>query len=388
MQAIEAALQGQVNPHRPHQPPTSWIRILATVDRSLSTVHERSSPHALSAPEIDVGSGSGSSLTLGRPLRPGIRGSPGTGGPLKKRWERRLREILEPGPEPRLQLDRLYVPPGKRFRLRSSDAANTGGFKDKDAARDLLEKSRKFLDQHQDRLYAEGTYGLLVILQGMDAAGKDSLIRHVMSGVNPQGCSVTSFKTPSATELNHDYLWRCVQHLPGRGQIGIFNRSYYEETLVIRVHPELLEMQRLPPEEKKDKVWKHRFEDINAFEKHLEANGFVVLKFFLHHSKEEQKKRFLERVENPDKYWKFSSADVRERAYWDDYQKAYEEMIENTSTPWAPWFVLPANHKWYTQLAASALIVRTLSSLNLRYPKIVGERLKELKKARKLLEHE
>jgi PPK2 family polyphosphate:nucleotide phosphotransferase len=307
---------------------------------------------------------------------------------MKKRWEHRLRNLLEPGHEPRLHLDRLYVPPGKRFKLRSSDASFTGGFKDKAAARDRLEESKKLLDRFQDRLYAEDTYGLLIILQGMDAAGKDSLIRHVMSGVNPQGCSVTSFKTPSQTELSHDYLWRCVQHLPGRGQIGIFNRSYYEETLVIRVHPELLDLQRLPPEEKKGDLWKRRFEDINAFERHLEANGFVVLKFFLHHSKEEQKKRFLERVENPDKYWKFSSADVRERAYWDDYQKAYEEMIEQTSTPWAPWFVLPANHKWYTQLAASALIVRTLSSLNLRYPKIVGERLKELKKARKLLEQE
>jgi PPK2 family polyphosphate:nucleotide phosphotransferase len=308
---------------------------------------------------------------------------------VRKRWERRLEKLLEPGAEHRLHLDRLLVPPGERFKLRSSDAGYTGGFKNKDAARDRLEESKKLLDQFQDRLYAEDTYGLLIVLQGMDAAGKDSLIRHVMSGVNPQGCSVTSFKTPSQTELGHDYLWRCVQHLPGRGQIGIFNRSYYEETLVIRVHPELLDLQRLPPEDtKKKEVWKRRFEDINSFEKHLEANGFIVLKFFLHHSKEEQKKRFLERVETPDKYWKFSSADVRERAYWDDYQKAYEEMIEQTSTPWAPWFVLPANHKWYTQLAASALIVRTLSSLKLRYPKIVGERLQELKKARKLLERE
>jgi len=191
---------------------------------------------------------------------------------MKKRWKQRLRKLLEPGSEPRLRLDRLYVPPGKRFKLRSSDAAFTGGFRDKEAVHDRLEESKKLLDQFQDRLYAEGTYGLLLILQGMDAAGKDSLIRHVMSGVNPQGCSVTSFKTPSATELSHDYLWRCVQHLPGRGQIWIFNRSYYEETLVIRVHPELLDLQRLPHVKKKGDLWKRRFEDINAFEKHLVTN--------------------------------------------------------------------------------------------------------------------
>jgi PPK2 family polyphosphate:nucleotide phosphotransferase len=307
---------------------------------------------------------------------------------MKARWRRRLKKLLESTPGDALQLDRLHVPPGTRPPIRDADAGRTGGFRDKEEIGNLLEETKQRLEKYQDRLYAEGTYGLLVILQGMDAAGKDSLIRHVMSGVNPQGCSVAGFKQPSPTELDHDYLWRAVRELPGRGRIGIFNRSYYEETLVVRVHPALLSAEKLPVRDAPRKLWKRRFRQINDFERTLDENGFVVLKLFLHLSKGEQKKRFLERVENPHKYWKFSSADVRERESWDDYRDAYRDMIEETSTLWAPWFILPADHKWYAHLAASELIVRTLKSLKVNYPTILGERLKELKRARRLLDAE
>ena len=226
------------------------------------------------------------------------------------------------------------------------------------------------LAELQDKLYAQDRWAVLLIFQAMDAAGKDGAIKHVMSGVNPQGCQVYSFKAPSAEDLDHDYLWRCMKCLPERGRIGIFNRSYYEETLVVRVHPEFLEKQKLPPELVTKDIWKERFEDIRSFERYLTRNGVVIRKFFLHVSKKEQKKRFLERLENPEKNWKFSANDVKERGFWDDYMEAYEDMIRNTATKEAPWYVVPADNKWFTRVVVAAAVIDALDSLDLQYPKV------------------
>lgn len=240
----------------------------------------------------------------------------------------------------------------------------------------------------QERLYAQDRWSLLLIFQAMDAAGKDGTIEHVMSGVNPQGCHVTSFKQPSAEELDHDFLWRCVRHLPERGRIGIFNRSYYEEVLVVRVHPDLLAKVRLPDQLVSKKIWEQRFEDIRNFERYLGRQGTVIRKFFLHVSKEEQRRRFLRRLEEPEKNWKFSLADVHEREHWRDYQKAYQEMIQHTATRDAPWYVVPADHKWFTRVVVGAAIVDALESINPTFPKVDGDMVQELKVIQAALESE
>jgi PPK2 family polyphosphate:nucleotide phosphotransferase len=241
------------------------------------------------------------------------------------------------------------------------------------------------LAELQDMLYAQDRWAVLLIFQAMDAAGKDGTIKHVMSGVNPQGCQVYSFKAPSAEDLDHDFLWRCMKYVPERGRIGIFNRSYYEETLVVRVHPEFLEKQKLPPELVTKDIWKERFRDIRSFERYLTRNGVIIRKFFLHVSKGEQKRRFLERLQNPEKNWKFSANDITERAFWDDYMTAYEDMIRNTSTPEAPWYVVPADNKWFTRIVVGAAVIAALDALDLHYPQISKEKLKELAAAEQLL---
>ncbi len=287
-----------------------------------------------------------------------------------------------------LRLKHIMVPPGHKISLRKDyDPEFTAGFKDKKDARKKLEQNIAELAEYQDILYAQDTYALLLIFQAMDAAGKDGAIKHVMSGVNPQGCQVYSFKSPSAEELDHDYLWRTNKVMPERGRIGIFNRSYYEEVLVVRVHPELLDHQKIPPSAREN-IWKRRYDQINNMEKYLSENGVVILKFFLNVSKEEQKKRFLERIDRPEKNWKFSTADAKERAFWDNYQQAYEDCLNRTSTEWAPWFVVPADNKWFTRLTVSEIVVRTLKRLNLRYPEVSEERRRELLEIRKLLEDE
>jgi PPK2 family polyphosphate:nucleotide phosphotransferase len=237
----------------------------------------------------------------------------------------------------------------------------------------------------QAKLYAQDLWSLLLIFQATDAAGKDGTIKHVMSGVNPEGCQVFSFKQPSDTELQHDFLWRTTVHLPERGHIGIFNRSYYEEVLVARVHPKILEAEKVPPILLTKDIWKERFEDIACFERHMARNGTVILKFFLHLSKKEQKKRFMARLDEPEKHWKFSQADIHEREYWGDYQEAYEEMIRHTATEHAPWYVVPADQKWFTHLVVSAAIVEALEGLNLSYPKVDAAKLKDIQAARKIL---
>ncbi len=279
------------------------------------------------------------------------------------------------------------VADGKQFRLKSIDPDDTLWLKREDKSRvaEALEEGIQALAEFQDKLYAHNRWALLLIFQAMDAAGKDSAIKHVMSGVNPQGCQVASFKGPSAEELDHDYLWRCLQHLPNRGHIGIFNRSYYEETLVVRVHPELLETQRLPAKLVTKRIWEERFQDIRGFERYLTRNGIAVRKFFLHVSKEEQKRRFLERIEKPEKNWKFSSADVQERGFWREYMEAYEEMIRHTATPEAPWYVVPADHKWFTRAVVAAAVIETLASLELAYPEVDKEKRKELVAAKQAL---
>ncbi len=287
-----------------------------------------------------------------------------------------------------LRLKHIMVPPGHKISLRKDyDPEFTAGFKDKKDARKKLEQNIAELAEYQDILYAQDTYALLLIFQAMDAAGKDGAIKHVMSGVNPQGCQVYSFKSPSAEELDHDYLWRTNKVMPERGRIGIFNRSYYEEVLVVRVHPELLDHQKIPPSAREN-IWKRRYDQINNMEKYLSENGVVILKFFLNVSKEEQKKRFLERIDRPEKNWKFSTADAKERAFWDNYQQAYEDCLNRTSTEWAPWFVVPADNKWFTRLTVSEIVVRTLKRLNLRYPEVSEKRRRELLEIRKLLEDE
>ncbi|MGA8310610.1 MAG: polyphosphate kinase 2 family protein [Terriglobales bacterium] len=277
------------------------------------------------------------------------------------------------------------VDKGKKFRLKDYDPADTCKLHSQEHAEELVAKSIARMAELQDMLYAQNRWGLLLIFQAMDAAGKDGVIKHVMSGVNPQGCQVYSFKTPSAEELDHDYLWRTAKCLPERGRIGIFNRSYYEEVLVVRVHPELLADERIPPASMTKDIWDERFEDIRAWERYFGRNGFMIRKFFLNVSKKEQKRRFLDRLQQPEKNWKFSSADLHEREHWDDYMHAYEDMIANTATRHAPWFVIPADNKWFTRLAVAAAIVDTLEDLDLSYPKVDPQKRKELEAARKML---
>lgn len=270
------------------------------------------------------------------------------------------------------------VDSGKDFKLKHFDSASTAHIQSKEHAQELLAKGISEMSEFQDKLYAQGRWALLLIFQAMDAAGKDGTIKHVMSGVNPQGCQVFSFKQPSSEDLNHDYLWRTTKCLPERGHIGIFNRSYYEEVLVVRVHPEILKNERLPEELVTKDIWQQRFESISCFEDHLANNGVVVRKFFLNVSKKEQKRRFLERLDTPEKNWKFSAADIKERQCWDDYMTAYEQMIAATSTKRSPWYVVPADNKWYTRLVVAAAIVDTLKDLQLEYPKVPADKRKEL----------
>ena len=275
---------------------------------------------------------------------------------------------------------------GKNFRLKDFDPAATSHVHSKEHAKELLAKSISEMAEFQDKLYAQDRSAVLLIFQAMDAAGKDGAIKHVMSGVNPQGCQVFSFKAPSSEDLNHDFLWRTSKCLPERGHIGIFNRSYYEEVLVVRVHSGILKNERLPDELVSKDTWEERFDDIKSFEKYLSHNGVAVRKFFLNVSKGEQKRRFLERLDTPEKNWKFSAADVRERACWDDYMTAYEEMIAATSTSHSPWYVVPADNKWYTRLVVAAAIVDTLQQLKLAYPKVDPEKRRQLQAARAELE--
>jgi len=279
----------------------------------------------------------------------------------------------------------FHVSKGEDFRLKDYDPAYTGGMKDKKEARKILEHSRDLLSEFQEKLYAQDRWSLLVIFQAMDAAGKDGAVKHVMSGINPQGCDVTSFKAPSKEELDHEYLWRAHKAVPQRGKIGIFNRSYYEEVLVVRVHQDLLNAQQLPKERVSKNIWEERYEDINNFEQYLVRNGVIVMKFFLHLSKGEQKRRFLERLEMPEKNWKFSMSDVKERAYWKDYQNAYEEMIQNTASKHAPWHVIPADNKWFSRLAVAGAIIHKLHSLDLQFPEVDDEKKNELAQVRKAL---
>lgn len=287
-----------------------------------------------------------------------------------------------------MKLDRFIVPPNQKIKLKDYDPAYTDGLKDKVAAQTELQEGVQKLAKYQDTLYAQDSYALLILFQAMDAAGKDSTIKHVMSGVNPQGCQVYSFKSPSSEDLDHDYLWRSFKALPERGRIGIFNRSYYEEVLVVRVHPELLAKQKLPKEARSKDIWEKRFKQINHFEEYLVDNGIIVLKFFLNVSKEEQKKRFLARIDLNEKNWKFSASDAKERQHWDEYMHAYEEMFSHTSTEHAPWHIIPADHKWFTRLAVSNIIVSKLKSLNLYYPTVTEQHRAELLEVKKALESE
>jgi PPK2 family polyphosphate:nucleotide phosphotransferase len=277
---------------------------------------------------------------------------------------------------------------GKKFRLKDFEPDDTSGVKSKKQAEKVLPLGIERMVDLQDKLYAQDRWAILLIFQAMDAAGKDGVIKHVMSGVNPQGCQVYSFKQPSAEELDHDFLWRTNKCIPERGRIGIFNRSYYEEVLVVRVHKELLEREKMPPSLVTKDIWNERFADINAYEQYLSRNGVVIRKFFLNLSKEEQKRRFLKRLDEPDKNWKLSSADIAERERWPEYMTAYEEMIQNTATPHAPWYVVPADNKWYTRLVVAAAIVHAMEDLNLHYPTVDADQRKELKAARTALEHE
>ena len=287
-------------------------------------------------------------------------------------------------------LKRYRVDHGKHFRLKDHDPADTHGLdsEDKDEAKELLANGVEELSRLQDILAAQDLWGLLVIFQAMDAAGKDGTIKHVMSGVNPQGVEVTSFKVPTEEERNHGYLWRTSQHAPARGRIGIFNRSYYEEVLVVRVHQEVLTSEKLPKGLVTKDIWEERYEDICNFERYLTRNGIAVVKFFLHLSKKEQKRRFMERLETPDKNWKFSAADVKERGFWDAYQEAYEEAIRATATEYAPWHVVPADHKWFTRLVVSQALVKELKAMKLEYPIVSGAEKKALGEARRKLERE
>lgn len=287
-----------------------------------------------------------------------------------------------------MNFSKLLVPPDKVVKLKDYPTGRTDSDPTKEEAAEQLQADIAKLGEWQDKLAAQNSLALLVILQGIDAAGKDGTVRHVMSGVNPSGCQVRSFKVPSDEELDHDYLWRYSQALPERGNIGIFNRSHYEEVLVVRVHPELLARQRIDPGKKKNLLWKTRYEQINNFEQYLVENGVEVLKFFLHLSKEEQKKRFLARLDMPTKNWKFSEGDVKERAFWDAYQEAFQDMLSHTSTKHAPWYVIPADQKWLTRMAVADITVRKLASLPIEYPQLDAEKKKSLEKARQLLENE
>ncbi len=285
-----------------------------------------------------------------------------------------------------MKLKDLVVPPGKKIRLKNYDPGYTGKFKSKKAARKKLEQDVKRLAEYQDILYAQNIYGVLLIFQALDAAGKDGAIKHVMSGINPQGCQVFSFKAPSAEELDHDFLWRYASDLPERGRIGIFNRSYYEEVLVVRVHPDILAKQQLPPQVKKGgNIWNDRFQQINNFEKYLTENGILILKFFLNVSKKEQKRRFLERISLAEKNWKFSATDAQERSYWNAYRKAYEDTFNHTSTKWAPWYIIPADHKWFTRVAIADIIISRIKALKLSYPAVTKERKQSLLKVKRTL---
>ena len=283
--------------------------------------------------------------------------------------------------------DPFRVTHGKRFRLRDIDPGDTLDLstEDKPRAKEALTLGVQALAELQDKLWAQDRWAVLLVFQAMDAAGKDSAIKHVMSGVNPQGCEVSSFKAPSVEEMDHDYLWRCLRRVPERGRIGIFNRSYYEEVLVVRVHPELLGKERLPSALVTKHIWKERFEDIRNVERYLTRNGIVIVKFFLHVSKKEQRRRFLERLDDPDKHWKFSAADVRERDFWGDYMDAYEDMIRHTATPSAPWYVVPADNKWFTRVVVAAAVIDALGSLDLRLPKVGAAERRALAAARAAL---
>jgi PPK2 family polyphosphate:nucleotide phosphotransferase len=291
------------------------------------------------------------------------------------------------------RLERLIGPmrvaPGRKVVLADDyDPSYRAGWLHKEQGEEELRMSIELLAEYQDRLAAQDSFGVLVVLQGIDAAGKDGTIRHVMSGVNPQGVTVHSFKVPSAEELSHDFLWRYGEHLPSRGQIGIFNRSHYEEVLVVRVHPEVLANERLPPAATRGDIWKRRYRDINEWERYLVDNGIRIVKLFLNLSRQEQRARFLERIETPEKNWKFSASDVRERAHWDEYQTAFSAMLSQTSTEWAPWYVIPADHKWFAHIAVGAALVSTLMKINPRYPEVDANTRKELQRARKELESE
>jgi PPK2 family polyphosphate:nucleotide phosphotransferase len=284
------------------------------------------------------------------------------------------------------KFSKLYrVQQGKKFRLKDYDPADTAHLRSDERGKELLAKGVARMAELQEKLYAQDRWGLLLIFQGMDAAGKDGLVKHVMSGVNPQGCQVYSFKTPSTEELDHDFLWRTTKCLPERGRIGIFNRSYYEEVLIVRVHPKILADERMPASLVTKQIWEERFEDICSFERYLSRNGIMVRKFFLNLSKKEQKKRFLDRLQQPEKNWKFSTSDLHEREHWDAYMKASQEMIANTSTPHSPWFVIPADNKWFTRLAVAGVIVDTLDVLKLSYPKVNARKRKELQAAQRAL---
>jgi PPK2 family polyphosphate:nucleotide phosphotransferase len=286
-------------------------------------------------------------------------------------------------------LSQYRITAPEKFRLKDMNPADSFGLQlSKDEAKDHLKEVVKSISKQQETLYAQDQWSLLVILQAMDAAGKDSVLDNVMSGINPQGCQVTSFKAPTSTELDHDWLWRTTVALPERGRIGVFNRSYYEEVLVVRVHPEILAKQRVPKSLIGKDVWQERYDDIRAFEKHMARNGTKILKFFLNVSKEEQKKRFLERIDEPDKNWKFNAGDVAERMLWDKYMDAYEDMIHNTSTDHAPWYVVPADKKWFTRLVVAHAMDEALSGLGLAYPKVDAAALEEMKKAREILAKE
>ena len=294
------------------------------------------------------------------------------------KWLRKAAGLVRP----------FQVTNGRRFQLSSIDPADTRGFESKRHARAQLARGIQILGELQERLWAQDQWSVLLIFQAMDAAGKDSVIKHVMSGINPQGCDVHSFRAPSEEELRHNYLWRAIRALPERGRIGIFNRSYYEEVLIVRVHPNLLDAQRIPPELMPGDVWKQRFADIRIFEDYLLRHGTIVLKFFLNVSKDEQRERFLSRIDEPNKNWKFSMNDVSERQHWDEYMHAYEDMIQHTAFPEAPWYVVPADHKWFTRVVVVSAILEALSSLNLAFPTVEPDRLKELGAARVALANE
>ncbi len=293
----------------------------------------------------------------------------------------------------RTLIEQFRVPPGKKFRLKDYNPEWAGDKKVPKAERkkralSILSEDVTELAEAQELLYASDSWSVLLIFQAMDAAGKDGTIKHVMSGVNPQGCQVYSFKHPSAEELDHNFLWRCMKALPERGRIGIFNRSYYEDVLIVKVHPELLAAQRIPDGKPTKEFWKDRYDDINEFERHLSRNGTLILKFFLYVSKDEQRKRFLDRIEDPDKHWKFSTSDVAERGFWDEYMQAYEDALGATSTSWAPWFVIPADHKWISRAMVAAIITDAIDRLDLRYPEVTPDKLRAISEARKFLEKE